>query len=59
MITKDEYKKAKQTIQEYKKQMNPPITDKKINYCSCDDKCLGIYHKDAKCKKLRGILDYS
>ena len=56
MITEEDYLKAKKIVQEYEsKHLNvSDFSGSNQRFCICSTDCLGCYHKDVKCKKLRG-----
>jgi hypothetical protein len=56
MITEKEYLEAQKIVDKYKSQQlnKPAVSGSDIRYCICNTECLGCYHKDVKCKKLRG-----
>jgi len=56
MTTEKDYLKAKKIVQEYEKEhLNiSAVSGSNQRLCICSTDCLGCYHKDVKCKKLRG-----
>jgi hypothetical protein len=56
MITEKSYLEAKKIVETYEsEQLNiSDVSGSNQRLCICSTDCLGCYHKDVKCKKLRG-----